>query len=243
MTYDTTRTHNPQGTQQGQQGKKSKKDIFVALIPKIKLALLATLAFFAFLNIQPYIRIVELMLESVTEWGLITFLAGLPLIGWVMNFLSGIGTSLLGVILWGIVQFFELLPALLKRNRPQIKLLIEGLERSAKLTPTDADDKMVQRLKQLYNTMPNRMINRAMWVAGAVYVVDFLLCIWTFPPLKGGIDRLSLFLMAPSWQDIDVKNALSCVVTLFAVEAIYHAYNWLDNMLKMFGRVEVQPNK
>lgn len=217
------------------QGKSPKRKGNLAKWIKIaKILLLIAAGYFIYLNIQPYIAIVELMLASATENGIWVFINRLWLIGPLLRWIADIQTSLLAIVLWMVIQFFELLPSLLERNRQSIQLLITGLERVSKMTPTDADDKLVARLKEKYNTFPHRLINRARWVSILVYICDFFLCIWKFPPIHGGADALGLFIMAPRVEDIDMQNALTCVATLFAVEIIYHGYNWLTNMMETF---------
>jgi hypothetical protein len=49
---------------------------------------------FIFLNIQPYIRAVELLANQALNYSLIQFVMSLPVIGWLLGTIASIATTL-----------------------------------------------------------------------------------------------------------------------------------------------------
>lgn len=149
-----------------------------------------------FLNIQPYIRAVKILLGIAGSLEIKIPIIG-DLISWVIGFI--INPYLIGVALWGIIQFFELLPEL---------------------------------LKEFFSSASMETIKKAARLRGIFYAIDLLICLICFPPIKGGIGGFLLFFSAPSLNDIDWWNLAYIVITLYAVEALWAGYQWLQDILK-----------
>lgn len=198
-----------------------------------------SLLYFIWLNVQPYILAVKLMTSNALDYSLINWVLGLPLIGWLLSALSSIGAQLVGLALWAIIQFFELLPSLLTRDLDTLKGIVRGFDRMKAMPIHDSDHPFVVTLKERHNEMPVRWIKNAVLIAGCVYAIDLGLCLFTYPPIKGGMERVGLFFAAPSMSDIDIPNLMTIVVTLFAVEVIWRSWNYVRNLLKHFSEQEV----
>jgi hypothetical protein len=108
---------------------------------------------FIFLNIQPYIRAVELLANQALNYSLIQFVMSLPVIGWLLGTIASIATTIIGVALWGIFQFFELLPWILTRDADTLRSLIERIEEFEVLTVKPSDSPMVAALKERHNNI------------------------------------------------------------------------------------------
>jgi hypothetical protein len=56
-------------------------------------------------------------------------------------------------------------------------------------------------------------------------------------PIQGGLDAVSLWLLAPSLADVDWGNLITVVITLIAVEVIVRLWFWLS---QVFGHMKQQ---
>lgn len=211
-----------------------------AIIKFTKVLLLIVAVWFAVLNIQPYIRLVELLVESGGGSGL-QWLQAIPLVGWAIAKVIGLLSSFIAVLMWAAIQILELLPRILRKDMGSILALVQGLQQVQWLHIADQDHPFIAHLKNQHNHMPIRAIQKASVISSIVYLFDFVLCCVAYPPIRGGFESLGLFLQAPTFSDIDVGNLLMVAVVLFAVEVIYLGYNWLSNLLTMFGSRVVRP--
>jgi hypothetical protein len=143
---------------------------------------------FIFLNIQPYIRAVELLANQALNYSLIQFVMSLPFIGWLLGTIASIATTLIGVALWGIFQFFELLPWILTRDADTLRSLIERIEEFEVLTVKPSDAPMVAALKERHNNIPIEWIAKATTYAAFAYAIDGLMNLACYPPIQGGLD-------------------------------------------------------
>ena len=239
---DSRETTQPQpvqfGTQWWQRGNRSKtrqnRTLLEALIAVTVFSLLIATGLFVFLNVQPYIKVVEILAGQSLDWSIVNFVMGLPAIGWLLSLISGITATLIGIALWAIIQFFELLPTLLTRDIETLRSIINRLEKAEQIPVSENDHPFLARLKDQFNDLPFEWIELAARVAMVVYPIDFGLCLMTYPPIAGGFNSIGLFLIAPSLADIDWANLLCAIVTLFAIEVIWRAWHWLRNISEHF---------
>jgi hypothetical protein len=73
--------------------------------------------------------VVEILAGQSLDWSIVNFVMGLPAIGWLLSLISGITATLIGIALWAIIQFFELLPTLLTRDIETLRSIINRLEK------------------------------------------------------------------------------------------------------------------
>lgn len=207
----------------------------------LQFLLLFAAAVFIWLNVIPYHEIVQNFFAESSSFAIIEALTSIPLlgglIGWVIAWLGGFMALTVAIVLWAILQILELLPRILMRDMDSIRLIIKGLERVNFLQIRDNDNEFIARLKQKHNELPMQWIRNAYWASAIAYVGDFLLCATHYPPINGGLERLDIFLAAPTWADVDGYNLTALLLTLFAVEVIVMVYSWLHNMLKHFSEV------
>jgi hypothetical protein len=192
---------------------------------------------FIFLNIQPYIRAVELLANQALNYSLIQFVMSLPVIGWLLGTIASIATTIIGVALWGIFQFFELLPWILTRDADTLRSLIERIEEFEVLAVKPSDSPMVAALKERHNNIPIEWVAKATTYAAFAYAIDGLMNLACYPPIQGGLDAVSLWLLAPSLADVDWGNLITVVITLIAVEVIVRLWFWLS---QVFGHMKQQ---
>lgn len=147
-----------------------------------------------FLNIQPYVRVTEILLGIAGQLAILKLLLMIPIIGSILSWIGSFFVPVIGFAIWAIIQFFELLPDLIK----------------AEVLSLSAED-----------------LKKAGIYRGITYAIDLLLCVVCFPPIKGGINGFFLFMAAPDLQDVDWWNVLYIAITMFAVECLWKAYQWL----------------
>jgi hypothetical protein len=131
-----------------------KSALGVFLLNLVFACMIVAAGLFIFLNIQPYIRAVELLANQALNYSLIQFVMSLPVIGWLLGTIASIATTLIGVALWGIFQFFELLPWILTRDADTLRSLIHRIEEFEVLAVKPSDAPMVAALKERHNNIP-----------------------------------------------------------------------------------------
>ena len=200
----------------------------------LKLSLLVGAGVTLWLNVQPYIGAMDVLLWGADRHPLIAFILNIPLIGWVLRAVQGISTSILGILIWAIFQILELVPSILVASS-NIKNLIAGFQKTKALPVKDDDPLFIKRLKVQYNRKPIMWLRKARIASTVAYLIDFVFCCVYYPPLKGGIQNLGLFMQAATLADIDWRNLALAITTLFAVELIVWTFMWLDDGRMFMG--------
>lgn len=186
-----------QGQSQGH-----RKDWFKPLSQAVFFCFGIVAVWVCFLNIQPYVRVTEILLGIAGQLAILRLLLAIPILGGIIEWIGSVAIPVIGFAIWAIIQYFELLPDLIKQH-------------INKVTPA--------------------ALKRAGTYRGWTYAIDLMLCIICFPPIKGGMNGFFMFLASPSFQDLDWWNILYIVVTMFAVEALWKAYQWLQELLRKIG--------
>lgn len=196
---DQPKPRQQQPMQQEQSSGSKQRDFFKPLSKAVFFCFGIVAIWVCFLNIQPYVRVTEILLGIAGQLAIVRLLLGIPLLGSVIAWIGSIVIPVIGFAIWAIIQYFELLPDLLKQH-------------IGKISPA--------------------ALKRAGTYRGWTYAIDLLLCIICFPPIRGGMNGFFMFLSSPSFQDLDWWNILYIVVTMFAVEALWKAYQWLQELMK-----------
>lgn len=194
--------------------KTANKAIHIA-IGILRFATIGTLGLIAWLNVKPYIFAVDFLVYGDGQIGFIQFLQAIPFIGWIVGIIRQIGSFVLGVLLWGVIQICEVLPTMMGSS-PLVQDMIEGIT-GFKPMPEQSGG-LAGRLTQVYNSRPLRWIQRMRIIAVGAYLIDLLIVLVAYPPVDGGVDGLMLWIAAPSLATLDLLNLLLLVVTLFAFE-------------------------
>ena len=72
------------------------------------------------------------------------------------------------------------------------------------------------------------------------YLIDGILCFGYYPPIVGGYDRLGVFLIAPSFKDLDLYNIVAAITTMFGLEVLYQVYKLLKTALDVLSEAQSQ---
>ena len=196
------------------------------LIALLRLCLFGALGVVIWLNIQPYIGMMTQLLGNQGRHPLVLFILGLPVIGWVLGLVRTVFLSILGILVWGLFQVMELMPSVMNSNSG-IKKMIFGLSRQQHFTVNASDPPLLRQMKVRYNRKPQTWMRKAVLAASIAYLADLLFCLFYYPPIQGGMQNLTTFLLAPSADQIDVNNLALALVTLFSVEIAVWIFMWL----------------
>lgn len=204
------------------------------LLRLLAFCLLVGIGMFCFANMKPYLDIVGYLGDFFLSLPLMPFLLQLPLIGWLITTAGGVLQTIFGAILWAILQIFELLPTVMKNNPGFLLAVIAAYRAFRQLRVEAGDNRVIKRLKAKYNSLPTQWLEEAEHYRAIAYAVDALLCFAFYPPIKGGWENMGLFLMAPSFSDLDRNHIILALSSMFLVEAMYRAYRFVSNSLHFF---------
>jgi hypothetical protein len=205
------------------------------MIKIIQFCLLMVIGSFAIQNIKPYIAIAEWLGDGISL-PVIEALSKMPVISIVMGLGKGTLAFICGVLIWGLLQGMQMLPTIILDDPEALLVLMSWVYAFKQIAYRDSDSPLLRQLKDQFNSIPVQWIE-SMQVAKAIaYLIDGFLCFGFYPPLIGGYDRLGVFLTAPSLNDIDFRNLLAALITMFAVEVLYKIWKMLNSALMVIAQ-------
>lgn len=172
-------------------------------------------------NIFPYELAVRFVASRFLDSGILGFVLALPVIGWILGFIGNAIYWIVGAIVWGVIQLIELLPLVMTSNPGYVRSVLREQEAHERIRPREDDPGPVRYLKKFYNHLPMRFLSTARRLRGWVYVLDMLIVMMVYPPVReGGVGRFFFLLSTGQWSQFDWANIVLMFVTLLAVEAI-----------------------
>lgn len=192
----------------------------------LRIALLSFVVAVGWLNLKPYVAVVDTLFWGDGLTPIMQLVFSLPLIGWIASFLRDSWSWVLGALVWALFQIFEVMPLLLK-NSHTMKQLIYGIGKHQKIKPRDGATELELHLIEAYNSKPQRWLVTAKVLAFGAYVLDFIVAFIHYPPIAGGIDGWRLWLAAPDFGSIDYANLALMGVVLFAFELAIWVACWI----------------
>lgn len=195
-----------------------------AIAPWVNLLyiLLAIAVFFVCLwNIGPYEVAVRYVASKFETSSLVDFLLWVPVIGWILQGLGNFIFWLVGALVWGCIQLIELMPLIMTNHPGYVRSVLVQQEAHTRVRVRQDDPGIVRYLKKFYNHLPVRFLVLARRLRGWVYVLDMMIVMMVYPPVReGGIARFFFLLMTGQWGQLDWPNIVLMFVTLLAVEAV-----------------------
>lgn len=186
---------------------------------------------FAYLNIGPYAKAVQLTIQTATpDNALLKLIYSIPIINGIA---ATIGTALhwiVGFFIWLAIQTIEVFPIILRRDRAFMRTLIQETQTADKFAEKEGDDPTLAALKRWYNNFPTLTLTNARNLALFAYAIDFLICIIVYPPVRGGFGQLMFVLFTGQWNRLDWGNIALLIITLFAIETIIRLLFWLGQI-------------
>ncbi len=177
--------------------------------------------FVALWNIGPYEVAARFIAQRFETSAIVGFLLALPLIGWLLSAIGYLFFWIVGAVVWAIIQLIELLPIVMTHNPGYVRSVLMEQEAHESLRPDQNDPGVVRYLKKFYNQFPMRFLVIARRLRVWVYVLDMLIVMMVYPPVReGGIGRFFFLLATGQWGQFDWVNIILMFVTLFAMEAV-----------------------
>jgi hypothetical protein len=142
--------------------------------------------YFAYLNINPYVQVVSFLLAQTDVSGFGKLLEMIPILNGIARGIGASSTWIFGVVLWGVIQFVEVFPLIISKDKAMMRTLLEEHDRTYKIQFTAQDDPVAKVLKTAYNKLPLGILrNMGKYRIGA-YLVDLMICFTVYPPAEGG---------------------------------------------------------
>jgi hypothetical protein len=176
------------------------------------------IGFIMLMNCQPWLQLAVQLTKQITIIPFVESLVKIPFLGgWIEWFAVNIA-RILGVVMWGIVQFIQIVPMLVK-DPAILESWIEAWNNRAYETRDDGSG--VDRLKKAYNNIPSDWMESLEKYLGYAYAIEAIVCFLRFPPYEGGMD--AILSDAPNWDSslIDWWNLVFFVVTMFGFELCF----------------------
>jgi hypothetical protein len=204
------------------------------LLNLLKFCLLAGMGYFILGNIRPYIGFADQTLFQWKDTGIFVWVAGLPVIGWLLNGGFAIVGFVIGTILWAILQLSELLPTVLNDSPGFILAILTRIKSWQKLAKTSGDSKIATQLKERYNGIPEATIEKANLTRAIAYLFDAAICFNFYSPIEGGWGNLQTMLLTSDYSYLRLDQVSYIIVTLFAVEALYWVYKLVTGIIELY---------
>ena len=210
------------------------------LIQFLRFCLLIGVGCLAFANIKPYINIVNWLGSGLADNKILTVIAKIPLIGYAFTTGAIATTFIFGCLLWAILQGQQMLPKLVLNDPEALLVLMSWVVRFKAIAFKSTDTPMLRQLKQRFNNIPLEWIERMQNARAIAYVIDGILCFGYYPPIVGGYDRLGIFLVSPSLNDIAWFNVVAALATMFGIEVLYEVWKMLSIALDILNEAMAQ---
>ncbi|BAY78748.1 hypothetical protein NIES25_52250 [Nostoc linckia NIES-25] len=193
--------------------------------------------FFMYLNIQPYAIAIKLITgNGISHSFIINLILDIQIIGAILGlFIYGFNW-IIGFLLWAAIQTIQLFPIVLRRDRRFMQSVISECDSHSKYQIKENDDPALKALKRWYNSFPVLTISRARTAGLFAYVVDFLICMIVYPPVKGGFSDLMFIITTGQFNKIDWTNVVMLLLTIYIVEICVKFLFWLAQ-IKFYFRM------
>lgn len=178
----------------------------------------AGIGFMMLMNVQPWLQLAEQLTKQITIIPFLDSLVGIPFLGGWIEFFAVNLARFLGLILWGIIQFIEIVPMLVK-DPAILEAWIEAWQNRSYQLKNDGSG--VDRMKRDYNNIPGDWLKSLSAYRAIAYGIETLVCFLRFPPYEGGMS--AILEDAPNWDSslIDWWNLVFFLVTMFGFELCF----------------------
>ena len=180
------------------------------------------LLIFMGINVMPYYRAAFFIFQNVFgESGVL-----LPI--------GSVFSGVFGLLLWGILQTYEIYPIFLNHSRKMLQVVLRAADDAPKFQVKNTDDPTAVALKRWYNALPLVGIKSARTNRWRAYFIDLIICLAVYPPIDGGnflqrIIRLIVAVLTFRWGAINWGSVAMIFATLFIVEGLLKLVLQLGN--------------
>lgn len=164
-----------------------------------------------------------------------------PLFAAFLRFIAGMLQSLeltllgvTGILVYLVIQTFEVLPLIFELSPDAKKQAIEQLRKFEKVQTRQTDSEWTARLAESYNNRYEAFFTRLYYAMFIAYVVDLTVCLIKASPLKGGwaVWPEIKFLF---WQNVPAYLDFQNIFRIFAAVAFFTIVFLLMIMAKEAG--------
>lgn len=208
------------------------------MLKLLKFLLVLAGAALLFANIEPYIRVTELIFQGSTGMDVCSPISKFPFVGGVLNAGCGfIGAFILasaGYLVWAIFQLVELLPIANSFNVPFLSGLLAKMQRSPQVAEGECDRDAVKRIKKRHNSIVERSLGALLTFSWIMYVLDLALMSWLYQPLN-------------EIGELNIQALVRVLLGVFGVEVVILAMTLINNIIDpksiQFPQAEQKPVK
>lgn len=188
--------------------------------------LIAALGYVSWLNIAPYVALVKMLGFGTPNW-----IEGLPLIGWMVQTWSGLIVTIVGVMVWSLVQALQCLWLLVSLDKKALHGAVHQAQ-VGRYQLSGQTDGIARAITRKANRIPYFFIRWAPVLSLGAYAFDLAVGLSLYPPAAS----LNAFLFALSsgmFSAIDLGNLIKLLVMLFAFELVLvlliFAWQWTQS--------------
>lgn len=122
----------------------------------------------------------------------------------------GIVQRLLNTSIWGLVQLIEAFPLLLSNELAFMALVAIALAVFPRAPEAESDHPSIARLRDRYNSFPERFLYAANVLAGLVFILDLIGVFSHFEPItfRGGLPSINVWLSIQTLATVFIVQAL-----------------------------------
>jgi hypothetical protein len=194
-------------------------------------ALVVAGIWFAYLNIQPYEKVVGLLSRKAVNGAFAYLISIIPIVNGIAAIIGKGITWILGTILWAIIQIIEVLPLILYNHEKFVQNMITSADSRSRYQLKEGDDPTLKMLKRVYNGLPTSVVSNLEFLKVFTYTIDFLICITVYSPVASGkFTDFFPILIYGQWNKLDYSNLALAIVTLFAIEVIVSLIIWVGKL-------------
>lgn len=210
---------------------KTKKKKEIDWLKVLYWGLIIAAFWFAYLNIQPYEKMVRMLSGKVINQAFLYLISSIPVINGIAAIFAGSITWILGAVLWGVIQIIEVLPVILYSHEKFVVTMISSADSHSKYQISEEDDPALRMLKKTYNHLPTSVISNLEMLKIFTYTIDFLICVTVYSPVSSGKFSDFFFVLATGqWNKLDYLNLILALTTLFAIEIIVGLIIWVGKL-------------
>ena len=171
--------------------------------------------------LQPYEIIATRFLVGISYEALGNFFTSIPFLEGIFKLIWSLLGLGLGAMLWLAFQLLELLPLILFGHANFLDNSIKKVGgKKHEVYPNDHWE--VKVAKRMGNSLSTEVLRFVIIVGISVYVIDFFMCLFVFPPVKGGTTAdLFKVLYTGQYNKLHWMNMLIALITVGAVEMLF----------------------
>ena len=175
--------------------------------------LIAALAYISWLNIAPYVLLAKQLGGGSENW-----LTGLPLLGAIVAAWSGFVVTLVGVLVWALVQALQCLWLLISLDKRALQGAVNQAQ-AGRFNLAHGTDGATRSIARKARKIPYFFIRWGALLSLGAYAFDLVVGLSLYPPAQS-FGKFMFALSSGMWSSIDLTNLTKLLIMLFAFEFV-----------------------